>query len=713
MTVVVLDQQRNVVVTNGDTVPQITVQSLGLQGPQGLPTIVNGKSGSSITLTASDVGAVPTTAEGAANGVATLDSSALVPIGQIPVTALSANFVDLSTNQTVNGIKTFGSIPVGPGLDPTTGNQLTRKTYVDNGLATKLNLSGGTLTGALTLSADPVSALQPATKQYVDALVQGLSPKSSVVAATTGALPANTYANGTSGVGATLTATANGALAAQDGVTLTVNQLLLVKNEATAANNGIYTLTQVGDASHPYILTRHVDMDQAAEIAGAFTFVESGTTNVGSGWTVASAGPFTVGTTAITWTQFSGAGEVVAGSGLSKTGNTLSIAAPVSIANGGTGSTTQNFVDLTTGQTIAGAKTFSNGVTVNSTTSLNGQVTVASGTANPSVQTTSTQAGGQIYRAIGADAASVMIEGEVTGDTVHRIATFLDGHTEIGPGGSTARDTVFGRAGVGILYTSKTLLVGASATLGSGVVGGIEVANAATPPGSTPTGGGVLYSSSGRPFWKDAAGNALTVGGMMVVTSTTHPASPFTGLEIFETDTGLSAAYSGSNYLYNLQQIAPTASVSAAASYTFTGLPAVNRLLLVWRLRSSGTGTTLGARLDGDSTGGHYIWAKMTQRGAAVSGSANSSDGYAQIGTVAGSGTANYFSSGETWLNGWNASNGYCNLDSSSSCWDTSSSYWIDKMGSLFLGSAAAHTSLTIFPGSGTITGELTLYGGY
>lgn len=197
-----------------------------------------------------------------------------------------------------------------------------------------------------------------------------------------------------------------------------------------------------------------------------------------------------------------------------------------------------------------------------------------------------------------------------------------------------------------------------------------------------------------------------------VCTSGTHPASPFQGLEIYETDTGLNAVYSGSGYLYGLQQIVPTQNLSAAASVTFSGLPAVNRLLLVWRLRSSTAGASLSVQLDGDTTSGHYIWAKMTQRAAAVTAAASAADTSAQIGTVAGNGTANYYSSGETYFNGWNSTNGFCNLDSSSSCWDTTSSYWIDKMGALYTGAAAAHTSVKVVPGAGTVTGEVTIYGG-
>lgn len=145
----------------------------------------------------------------------------------------------------------------------------------------------------------------------IDASIQGLSPKGNVVVWSTAALPANTYANGTSGVGATLTATANGALPAIDTITLTVGQRVGIKDEATGTNNGIYTVTQVGSASLPYILTRATDLDAGAEFPGAYAFAEAGT-QLGFGFILASVGPYTVGTTAVTWTRFTLGGLLAA-----------------------------------------------------------------------------------------------------------------------------------------------------------------------------------------------------------------------------------------------------------------------------------------------------------------------------------------------------------------------------------------------------------------
>lgn len=167
---------------------------------------------------------------------------------------------------------------------------------------------------------DPTADQDAATKAYVDAVAQGLSVKGSARLATAVALPSNSY---TAGV---LTGSATGVLTV-DGSAVALNDRILVKDEATQANNGLYVCTTAGAVGVAYVLTRAADQDAATEIAGAFAFVEGGTANAGAGFVVAGSGPYVVGTTAIVWTQFSGAGEISAGTGLTKTGNTLSISA--------------------------------------------------------------------------------------------------------------------------------------------------------------------------------------------------------------------------------------------------------------------------------------------------------------------------------------------------------------------------------------------------
>jgi len=157
-------------------------------------------------------------------------------------------------------------------------------------------------------------------KSYVDAVANGLDVKASVRVATTANLAA-AYNNGAG----TLTATSNGAIAV-DGVTLSVGDRVLVKDQSTAAQNGFYKVTATGSGGAAFVLTRTPDADAASELTGgAFTFVEEGTANADNGYVLTTNGTPTLGTTNITFEQFSGAGQISAGDGLTKTGNTIDV----------------------------------------------------------------------------------------------------------------------------------------------------------------------------------------------------------------------------------------------------------------------------------------------------------------------------------------------------------------------------------------------------
>jgi hypothetical protein len=158
-------------------------------------------------------------------------------------------------------------------------------------------------------------------KRYVDQVAQGLDVKESVVAATTANLSA-TYDN-TDG---TLTGSANGAIAI-DGVSVATGDRVLVKNQTDLTENGIYVVTDTGaDGVRAFVLTRAPDADTANELTGGtFFFVERGTAFADSGFVATHNGVPTFGTTDITFEQFSGAGQLSDGSGLSKTGNTINV----------------------------------------------------------------------------------------------------------------------------------------------------------------------------------------------------------------------------------------------------------------------------------------------------------------------------------------------------------------------------------------------------
>ena len=194
------------------------------------------------------------------------------------------------------------------------------------------NVVNATLFGAITatsaalttgtISTTPVSNTDIVNKQYADAIASGIHFHEAVELATTAALPANTYNNGTSGVGATLTANANGALSVDSTLTVVANRVL-VKNEVTQANNGVYTVTQVGSAGTPYILTRATDFDTAGTGVdqideGDFFLVTSGTANVNTAWVQQTPPPITVGTTAIVFQQFAAPITYTAGTGLNE-----------------------------------------------------------------------------------------------------------------------------------------------------------------------------------------------------------------------------------------------------------------------------------------------------------------------------------------------------------------------------------------------------------
>ena len=165
-----------------------------------------------------------------------------------------------------------------------------------------------------------------ANKTYVDQVAQGLDTKPSCKLATTANLTA-TYSNGSAGVGATLTNSGTQAVLVLDSTAANLGDRILVKDQTTRTQNGIYSVTSVGGVSSNWVLTRSTPEDQPAELSGgAFVFVEEGVLNANNGYTFTHTGAPTFGTTNLDVSQFSGAGQINAGDALTKDGNRLDVA---------------------------------------------------------------------------------------------------------------------------------------------------------------------------------------------------------------------------------------------------------------------------------------------------------------------------------------------------------------------------------------------------
>ena len=211
----------------------------------------------------------------------------------------------------------------------------------------------GTISGNAFLDEDNMAsdsatkvASQQSIKAYVDSVASGLDVKCSSHAATTACLT-SAYSNGSSGVGATLTNAGTQAALSLDGQAMVSAERVLIKDQTAACHNGIYTVTTVGDGSTNWVITRATDFDSSTEVtSGLFTFIETGTTNADSGWVMTTDGTVTIGTTAINWSQFSGAGQITAGAGLTKSANTLAVGAGSNI--------TVNADDVALSTTITG-----------------------------------------------------------------------------------------------------------------------------------------------------------------------------------------------------------------------------------------------------------------------------------------------------------------------------------------------------------------------
>lgn len=265
-------------------------------------------------------------------------------------------------------------------------------TNLTTDLASKLNLSGGTMTGNLILNGDPSSSLMAATKNYVDSLAAGMNIFVAVAAST--ANLSATYSNGSSGVGATLTMTSTGAFSL-DGQAGVLNALYLIKDQSSTFQNGIYQLTTVGNVSTASVLTRASYYNTPTEItAGDIVNIALGTTNGGISY-METATITTVGTDPITYARWGGQSMTftgnVSGSGFSPV--TLSI---------GTG--------VVTNAMLAGSISDSKLLTISSSGKVSNSATTA--TSNNTASTI-----------VARDASGNFIAGTITADLIGNATT--------------------------------------------------------------------------------------------------------------------------------------------------------------------------------------------------------------------------------------------------------------------------------------------------
>jgi hypothetical protein len=228
----------------------------------------------------------------------------------------------------------------------------------------KVNKSGDTLTGFLTLHADPTQAMHAVTKEYTDSLASGIIAKPAVDVATTANVD-STYNNGTAGVGATLTIAPTATLTIDGKNSWIVGASVLFKNQTNKAHNGRYVLTTVGDGSNSWVFTRCGLCDEASEIPGAYIFVKGGTANNGTGWvqTVADPSTFVVGTDNIDVYQFSGAGTITAGTGLAVNGSEISFST-TAVGTFASTPSSANLASAVTDETGSGALVFGTSPTI-------------------------------------------------------------------------------------------------------------------------------------------------------------------------------------------------------------------------------------------------------------------------------------------------------------------------------------------------------------
>ena len=330
----------NITITNG--AGSITIASTG-GGSSAITvnttTITGGTSGRVLYDNAGTVGELATTGSG--NVVLATSPTLTTPNLGTPSAATLTNATGLPLTTGVTG-----TLPIANGGTNATTASAARTALGAAASGANTDITSIALTTG-TITTVPANTTNIANKIYVDNAIAGVTSQIACQYGTTADLGAVTYNNGTSGVGATLTKTSPFATLSIDGASPTVGQRILVKNQTTQLQNGVYTVTSVGSGSVGWVLTRATDYDQSAEInAGDAFYVELGTTNTNTQWVQQTQPPITVGTTAIVFIQFGAGGSsgikqpYAANGAVYATSTTALTTGTLPTTGGGTGLTT-------------------------------------------------------------------------------------------------------------------------------------------------------------------------------------------------------------------------------------------------------------------------------------------------------------------------------------------------------------------------------------
>lgn len=425
-------------------------------------------------------------------GTVTVPTLAVTAAATAPTLAVDTSTTGVATTAFVLGQAATSTPLVNGTAAIGTSLRYARQDHVHATDPTRAPLNNPVFTGTVTLPGAPTANLHAATKEYVDGVATGLDSKQACRAATT----ENITLSG---------------LQTIDGVTLVADDRVLVKNQTTLSQNGIYVASSSG-------WTRATDADGVGEIRqGTYVFVNEGTTQAKTGWTQQTSGTITVGTSPIVWNQFSSAQLYTAGTGLSLTGNTFNVST-VPAANGGTGQTSYSVGDI---------------LYASGATALSKLAGVATGNALISGGVGAAPSWGKVGLTTHVSGTLAVGNGG-TGATTFTSGGLLRGNGTSAVSVASAGDIVAAIGATAVQNATSATNATTSTNLASGVAGAVPYQSGAGATGFSAAGtsGQVLTSGgTGAPTWTSqsalSAGSATNATNVAVTNDTTTNATHY------------------------------------------------------------------------------------------------------------------------------------------------------------------------------------------